>query len=101
MRLTRKKAIEISIELWSWLAENGNEDKHDWPDWEKYGEMRSACPLCELFRGSLGCGKCPYYSSLGDCTAYNSPFVKWRDTHSKESAEKYASQFLEQLRRLK
>ena len=27
MKLTKKKAIEISIELWTWLAETGREKK--------------------------------------------------------------------------
>ncbi len=38
MKLTQKKALMISIELWEWLKESGLQ-KEDWPGWEKYGEM--------------------------------------------------------------
>ena len=71
MKLTRKKAISISIELWTWLAETGSEYKHEWPGWKKYGAMVLACPFCEysrqrnklaLYDAGLNtyCPSCPY-----------------------------------------
>ena len=46
MRLTRKKAIELCIELWAWLAKTGKR-KWAWPEWEKYEEIENDCWFCE------------------------------------------------------
>ena len=39
MKLTKEQAIQISIELWEWLAETGGTDQSEWPGWKKYGRM--------------------------------------------------------------
>ena len=50
MKLTEKKAIELSIELWTWLAETG-ENKNEWPEWKRHGgqyeECENDCFLCK------------------------------------------------------
>ncbi|GAH13108.1 unnamed protein product, partial [marine sediment metagenome] len=68
MRLTKKKAIEIAIELWTWLAETGAKYKGDWVGWEeKYGEMEADCPFCEYSDrwGDDECESCPYFQRFG------------------------------------
>ena len=102
MRLTKKKAIEISIELWAWLAETGKVYKSAWPGWEKYGEMGNDCALCEqdARESQEDCGKCPYYAKFGYCPDPENPFGKWSDSQSVSKRKQYASQFLEQLKTL-
>ena len=107
MRLTKKKAIEISIELWTYLAETG-EQKFEWLEWERYGEMQCDCAFCEYDkRHSNDCEHCPYYEVFGSCESNpwerEAPtiFDNWNSAKTPKARKKYATLFLEQLRRLK
>ena len=107
MRLTRRKAIEIAIELWEWCAETGK-DKRDWPDWEKYGEMYAGCPLCQYSRqerveGESDCGRCPWWEKFGDCISDDMPltiYEHWENAATPKTRRKWASKFLAQLKEL-
>lgn len=101
MRLTKKKAIEISIELWTYLAETGN-DKWEWPGWEEYGEMDNDCALCEYTtRKRDDCDSCSYYEKFGYCNLEDMPYRMWTWAESMRERKKYATQFLNQLREVK
>ena len=99
--LTKKLALEITEELWTWLAEEDGRKKEDWPGWEKYGEMRLDCPLCEyaLPRGEC-LENCPYHLKFGPCvtpTGGKTLFDKW----CKDPLKVHAQVFLEQIRSLR
>jgi hypothetical protein len=112
MKLTAKKAVELSIELWEWLAETGK-DKGDWPRWGinggEYSEMVFDCPLCELFNQKK-CKGCPYFDKYGRCTPTfvhyetnkqrKTIFQKWCDACIEKTKKKYAKQFVEQLKEI-
>ena len=74
MRLTKKKAIELTIELWEWLAEMGNECKSEWPNWFEYDHITFFCFLCEYQQrkniywndSNDYCGYCPYFQRFGN-----------------------------------
>lgn len=101
MRLTIKSAIELSIELWTWLAETGEEFKSEWDGWGKYGEADNDCFLCEYDkRNKTYCESCPYNEKFGVCTNVNTPFENWWLSKTTEDRKKYARQFLEQLKQL-
>lgn len=102
MRLTKKKAIEISIELWTWLAETGEESKYIWEGWDKYGEMDAGCAFCEYVarHRPRGCGCCPYWAKFHSCQDYGSPYDKWTTSETISTRKKYAKLFLEQLKQL-
>ena len=101
MKLTKKKAIEISIELWTFLAETGGQ-KLDWNGWNKYGYMSASCPLCEYSRGL--CKSCPYYKKFKPCCSLGDKPVTiydyWEAAKTLETRKKYAKLFLEQLKEL-
>lgn len=111
MRLTKKKAIGITIELWEWLAKTGGQ-KTDWGGWGEYGKMAADCPLCEynLRRGGYspggeyvceeGCPFCPLQGKLWQ-RCYSLNFGKWCGAYDVPRRKKYATLFLEQLRGLK
>jgi len=107
MRLTKKKAIEISIELWTWLAETGKE-KWEWSGWKKYGHMLCNCALCEYDNracerlGGEWCSHCPYYKRFGDCQGEEefTAYANWAEAETEEERKKYAALFLEQLKQL-
>ena len=105
MRLTKKKSMEICIELWTYLEETGNR-KGDWPGWDKYGKMMDRCPLCEYDRrhndeDSLPCN-CPLdRPPFEGCTELPSEFHNWDRAVSKEERKKYAGLFLKQLKEIK
>jgi len=111
MKLTKRKAIEKSIELWEWCAESGKEKEY-WIGWErnggKYKDMLFDCFLCELFN-NLKCSACPYYIRYGRCTRSMlgldsaSPkllFERWYGARTQSAKKKYAKQFLKQLKAL-
>lgn len=101
MKLTKKKAIEISIELWTFLAETGKE-KSDWEGWEEYREMDYLCPLCEYAtsKGMRNCRSCPYWEKFRWCYSWRKPFWHWEDVSMTKTKKKYAKLFLEQLKQL-
>jgi len=88
MRLSKRKALEICIELWSWLGSTGSAYKEEWPGWKinggKYPEMKLYCSLCEYdsYRHyhnktyKSGCYYCPLKKELNYC-GRNSLFYKW------------------------
>jgi len=89
MKITRKKALQLTKWLWGWLAKTGSYSKDAWPGWEKYGEMRNDCPLCEYsFRQVTGgvepgqsgrwCDACPL--GLGRMGCYKTVYHAWENT---------------------
>ena len=103
MKLTRKKAISITIELWEELAERGCEKWKCVEFWKKYGEMANGCPLCEYnaYSKNSGCYQCPYYLRFGCCDGNDdAPYSKWGNADAPLTRKKYASQVLAQLREL-
>lgn len=115
MRLTAKKAVELSIELWAWLAETGREKK-EWPGWKHNGGEHETvailCFLCEYNTrreernqfsvNNLDCEFCPYHAKYGDCDddEGQSPYAKWVDAENEIDKKNYAKQFLEQLKEI-
>ena len=90
--LTAEKALEITIELWTWLSEAPERhSKHHWPRWDEhepvYGHMPTYCPLCACSRqrarkGEDSCTTCLLYGRWGNgefCDSDGSPFADWRE----------------------
>jgi hypothetical protein len=89
MELTERKAVEISLELWRWLADTaGTLSKNSWSGWRKYGEMYNSCPLCEYAQQHSPLMYCAVYCPLrgkwgnwqGICECEHnktSPWVLW------------------------
>ncbi|KKL92752.1 hypothetical protein LCGC14_1881560 [marine sediment metagenome] len=106
MKLTRKKAIELCIELWTWLAETG-EEKGCWPKWpeveDKYGDIQNYCFFCEYTADKKGsCKCCPLDYYLGfKCLDKKCYYSKWDDCGSTRTCKKYAKLFLAQIKELK
>ena len=105
MELTERQAVEKSIELWTWLAETG-EDKYGWVGWKRNGgkysdEISGDCFLCEYVDGQEKprCHlSCPFYLKYRDtCNGEDFPFNKWGSARSNGSRKKYARRFLSQL----
>lgn len=103
MKLTREKAIELSIELWEWLAETG-EKKGKWTKWEEYDKQVHSCFLCtyaEKSPVSENCQACPYYQHFrGRCYTMERAYIWWEDSWNKKDRKKYAKKFLAQLKEL-
>ncbi len=93
MRLTKKKAFDISIELWQWLAEDGSRRKSQWPGWGKYGKNSWECALCLYYDTRGSCKACPISSCITDFA-----FGDWEKALTVPDRKKYAGLFLEQLK---
>lgn len=120
MELTKEKAIDISIELWTWLAETGEAKKSAWPGWGKYNKIINNCPLCEYSVQSWERGHrmdsdmdgehcrefCPLRGkSKTDfvgymCEAEGTNYRKWCKVGIGLNKKRYASKFLEELKAL-
>ena len=98
MRLTKKKAIKICIELWEWLAKTG-EAKWDWPGWERYGYASRGCPFCSLYWAER-CRYCPISKGIFRNCVINMKYGSWVGALSERTKKKYAKLFLEELRGL-
>ena len=106
MDLTEVIALQITEDLWNWLAMNPGRAKSDYPGWEANGgtilEMRHSCPCCEYaanrLMGSLRkpevaivptdigeafCEHCPLagFWPPNGCTSYDSPFALWANAN--------------------
>lgn len=78
-------------ELWTWLADNPDKSKEDWPEWEGHTvytgiynntNINAHCFLCEAMRGN--CEACPLTQDIyPECTASGSLYNLWR--HAKRS----------------
>lgn len=119
MRLTRKKSIELCIELWAWLAKTGKR-KEEWPEWDKYENLMSGnyCWFCEYteYRASvngegitwrLPCEKyCPWHKKHGTCQPFANNrgklnnYEKWERAETLKDRKKYARLFLKQIKEL-
>lgn len=87
--LTEKRALDLSLGLWRWLAVNPDKMKEDWPAWKQNGGnvpmMNNACPLCEYTGFGFnfdGCQNCPVaWPGLRCESGEDSPWMKWRNAH--------------------
>ncbi len=113
MKLTRRKAIELCIELWTWCMETGGK-KENWPEWKKYKdlivEIEDAmwCWFC-LYNNrkqrqkqhESDCRSCPYWKEYGFCAKDGNPFGGWDDAKTPRTRKKYAKLFLGQIQSLR
>jgi len=96
MRLSRKKAIELCIELWTWLAKTGRE-KEDWPRWKIYGDyVVNDCWFCEYSK-EVGCSRCPLEKKFS-LTCGSTFYGNWTRARFPRTRKKYAKLFLEQIK---
>ena len=109
MKLTKEKAIAITIELWTWLAETGK-FKTYWPGWQIYPEMIGCCPLCEYANRKrpkplCRCDECPYGKAFGGClhdgTTQHTTYSAWISASGGAEKRTAAKAFLAQLKELK
>lgn len=107
-KLTAKKAIELSVKLWTWLAETGQQ-KWEWTGWKyndgKYPYMEANCFLCEYNDRKGGnmptdCRFCPYNIKYNFCNKYGELFFRWSRAKREINRKKYAAQLLEQLKEI-
>jgi len=111
-KLTKKKAIEITIELWKWLDEKPLAPKTSWPGWKKYDYLESGCSCCEYVirktrnrRIYKKCEDfCPLYelwpyerqessegvTNMVPCMNLKSPYRKWEFSSTRDNRSKYA-----------
>ena len=109
MRLSKKKAIELCIELWTWCALTGK-PKEDWPRWKEFGYVINHCWFCKWdnrqrkrynFR-EKSCHYCPIYKEFGFlCLHKNCFYERWENAKTPRTRKKYAKLFLEQIKQCK
>jgi hypothetical protein len=89
-KMTGKKAKELSLEVWRYLAEHPEIGcKSELPNyiWREIRNLTGRCPLCELFYGSKNgpCNGCPLDAQ--NCMKDDSPFDRWLTTEIEEERQ--------------
>jgi hypothetical protein len=104
MKLTKKKAKKLTIEVWSYLRDHPwIDDKADLPErlFIKIGYLLACCPLCEYINGEYE-GPCLFdkciHCALDCCFNDDSTFAKWETASSDEERQKYASQIVKKTK---
>ncbi len=90
MKLTKRKTLKLTIEMWDWLSTFPDEWKADWPGWVEKGIDRNfingECFLCEYSlqqSGDSTCERCLFRGRWvkddpeSDCEDYGSPYILW------------------------
>ena len=85
-RMSGEEALDKTIEMWEWIADNGSRRKDAWPGWDGIldaGNVEALCLLCDKYRemsSVKSCAKCPYYQTFGHkCFERTEPFSMWKD----------------------
>jgi len=70
MSLTKRRALELTRDLWTWMRDTGAtsfEAKADWPGWKDVVDLNVSfychCPCCAYTKFS--CRECPLYDLWG------------------------------------
>ena len=103
MKLTKKKALQITADLFGWLEKHPSKEKHHWPEWEVNGGdvpfMVCYCACCEYIDlHDAGCDKCPLSKLWPLKEDEGSPclhgkysyFGKWKAAATPKTRKKYA-----------
>lgn len=104
MKLTKKRAIKLTLELWQWLYDNPDKGKSDWPEWEynggQYECLPTDCFCCEwVFRVTkTTCSACPLSPLWGiSCTdlSEGNVYRLWGKATTQKDKKKYAKQIVD------
>jgi hypothetical protein len=96
-KLTKKKAKELTLEIWRYLAEHPEiNTKDDLPEelLSKIRDMCDRCPLCTFaIQNGLRCRDCV----LPNCCYKKSPFNKWISSETKEERADAAMEIVRRI----
>jgi hypothetical protein len=99
--VTEKKAKELTLEMWRYLAARPNCDsKDDLPQriFAKVKDLRNMCPLCErfLFSANGYCRLCPLLQAEGaTCANDYSSYVQWACAQDDTDRKRFAERIVE------
>ena len=90
MKLTRKKAFELSIKKWEWIVENNGKLNGLTQAIPEIVSLAAHCGLCEYndLHEDGFCGNCPIKVNGKSCGSSAHPWSIWYDSRTKENAEK-------------
>ncbi len=86
--MTRKRADEIIIEVWTWLAKHPGKSKSDLPTelYLKIGEYLCSCPWCSLYLSDY-CRNCPLFDVHSvNCGRKPNSYFSWCASRGIDSA---------------
>ncbi len=98
-KLTRKEALELTIVLWTWLAENPECEKDEYPDFDEFAKLEGECALCEKYwkagedtlDGAISCEGCPLdEADNNNCYNNGSDFDLWCKSEYPEVRAEFA-----------
>lgn len=94
MKLTKKRAKSISLEVWEYLRDHPEiKSKDDLPTkiFTKIRFFRGKCSLCEVL--NFACRECCL-----NCLKSNSYYGKWKLSKSNKTRAKYAGIIVEKIK---
>ena len=119
-KLTKKRSIELCLEMWTWLSKNPGSKKIGWPGMikanDEYGYIDSECFACEYTRQyiltrqvEMSCKKCPLIKLWGKYKGntpcidsevspyYHWVYSKYKDTKSAKKIASYCRKLLKEM----
>jgi hypothetical protein len=68
--------IQKTIDIWKFLAEDGNREKEDFPSFaQEYSHLEAECPLCDVIASI--CTGCPLNTAGQCCYNAGSHYDTW------------------------
>jgi hypothetical protein len=102
--MTLKEAIELTLEMWSYLVEHPEiKYKSSLPKelWDKIKNMATKCPVCEYdnFEANGDCETCPLALSKTGwiCISKNHPYSAWFNAITEEDRKESATAIVKML----
>lgn len=99
--ITFENAQKCHRRMWGWLAETGEREKSDWPEFHEansHGKIIQrplvSCFCCEMTQ--FECERCPIkwakaWYRCSPCETRTSPYQKWKDAYTIKARKKYAA----------
>jgi hypothetical protein len=101
-----RDALQLTRELWQWLADNPNYGKPEWAGWRDIGHMSAYCPCCAVVdvlvpEGARhDCSVCPLkgYAWSWMCQEGGSVYSTWWDARINGHLDRAAAAALKMVK---
>ena len=86
MKISKKKAKELSIIKWEYIVGNNGKWKGLYRVHPELNNLAAGCGYCEKY-GENNCDECPLLINNDACTDPGHPFHTWTERQTKENAQ--------------
>lgn len=99
MKLTEKKALKLSIEMWAWLNKHPLSTKFEWPKYKRYETDCFMCSYCVDADKNWTCKSCCLKSKSLCCGGWGKAYAQWDDATTEIRSQKGSLKILNALKK--